>query len=282
MQLTELRTFLAIIETGSLVRASERLNVTQSTVTARLKSLESELGQVLINRQKSGASMTAAGVRLQRYATTISELWQQARRETALPHGFSSVLNIGCHPDLWTGAGDQLFAFIKNTLPQAAVSINTGNDENLVAWLANGKIDLALTYSPHDSHNCQSLQIFEERLVLVSTTENSPVRFNPDYVFVEAGEDFGRQHAAAYSDANTARINFSTAQLGLEYLTLYGGSAYLPERLVKPRLESGEWFELPDAPTFTRRAYVTFNDKARQSWPWWDSCLQRTFAIRID
>ena len=56
MNLTSLQTFLAILETGSLVRAADKLNVTQSTVTARLKTLEEELGQVLINRQKSGAT----------------------------------------------------------------------------------------------------------------------------------------------------------------------------------------------------------------------------------
>ena len=49
-------TFIAIADTGSLVRASERLNVTQSTVTARLKTLEEELGQTLFTRGKAGAA----------------------------------------------------------------------------------------------------------------------------------------------------------------------------------------------------------------------------------
>ena len=57
MHLAALQTFLAIVETGSLVRASQRLNVTQSTVTARLKGLEAELGQTLLYRQKSGAQI---------------------------------------------------------------------------------------------------------------------------------------------------------------------------------------------------------------------------------
>ena len=45
MNIISLQTFLAIVETGSLVRASKKMNVTQSTVTARLKTLEEELGQ---------------------------------------------------------------------------------------------------------------------------------------------------------------------------------------------------------------------------------------------
>ncbi len=52
MNLVNLETFLKIVETGSLVRASEALNVTQSTVTARMKSLENELGQTLLSTKQ--------------------------------------------------------------------------------------------------------------------------------------------------------------------------------------------------------------------------------------
>ena len=72
MNQSALKTFIAIIETGSLVKASERLNVTQSSVTMRLKALEEEVGQTLIIRQKSGVSLTAAGTKLLSYARDIS------------------------------------------------------------------------------------------------------------------------------------------------------------------------------------------------------------------
>ena len=42
MNLEELRTFLAVVEAGSLIAASRRLNVTQSTVTARITFLSRE------------------------------------------------------------------------------------------------------------------------------------------------------------------------------------------------------------------------------------------------
>ena len=54
MNLVALQTFLAIVRTGSLVRASAAMNVTQSTVTSRLQTLEAELGQTLVLRQKMG------------------------------------------------------------------------------------------------------------------------------------------------------------------------------------------------------------------------------------
>ena len=274
MHLTELHTFLAIIETGSLVRASEQLNVTQSTVTARLKSLEMELGQPLIHRQKSGASLTAAGVRLQRYANTISELWQQARQETALPDAMSAVVNFGCHPDLWHNLGERIFDYVRTTIPNAALTISQGNQTDLAAWLNDGLIDLSLTYSSNPNQKQEVITAFEDRLIVVSTEPAASIRFNPDYVFVEAGEEFGRQHAATYSDAGTAKISFNTAQLGLEYLLQHGGSAYLPDRIARSRIEDGSLFELTYAPVFDRRAFLTINNSAREAWSWLDECLE--------
>ena len=57
MNLAGLQTFLAILNAGSLARASEQLHVGQSTVTARLQKLEEEIGQTLFHRQKSGVSV---------------------------------------------------------------------------------------------------------------------------------------------------------------------------------------------------------------------------------
>lgn len=274
MQLTELQTFLAIIETGSLVRAAERLHITQSTVTARLKSLESELGQTLINRQKSGASLTAAGVRLQRYASTISDLWRQARQETSLPDAMSSVCNIGLDPDLWDGLGEDMFEYIRTSIPQVAISVWQGNQATMYGWLNDGLIDVSLSYSPNATQMQDVIPVFEDRLILVSTKADSPIRFDPGYFFVEAGEEFGRDHATTYADANTSRISFGSAVLGLRYLLKTGGAAYLPERMVKGQLASGTLFTLNEAPVFERRAFLVVNSIAKAAWPWFDECLK--------
>jgi len=273
MHLTELRTFLAIIETGSLVRASEQLNVTQSTVTARLQSLETELGQTLVHRQKSGATLTSAGIKLHRYAETISDLGRQARQETALPDGLSSVCNLGCHPDLWQGVGERIVAFVSRTVPDVALSVSVGGRSELTAWLNGGLIDLSVTYWPSANQSQRSVSTFNDRLILVSTDENSPVKFDPNYIFIEGGEQFGREHAAAYSDADTARISFNTATLGLDYLLATKGSAYLPERMVRQLIKQGDLFELTDAPVFTRNAYVLINNSVNDAWYWLNECL---------
>lgn len=267
MNLTALQTFLAIVETGSLVRASERLNVTQSTVTARLKALEDEIGQTLINRQKSGASMTAAGGRLKRYAETMTDLWRQARQETALPQELSGMCNIGCHSDLWAGLGQRFFDHLRQHQPQMALSIWQGGLAEMTGWLRDGLVDIALTYQPSPLGNQSVYTLPPDRLILVSTDPGSPTHFDPGYVYVEAGDEFGRQHAAVYANAGTARLNFGNAALGLAHILANGGTAYLPERICTIHLEKQILFRIK-APEFSRRAFVVVNDREAENWPW--------------
>jgi len=262
MNLTELQTFLAILDTGSLVRASERLNVTQSTVTARLQSLETELGQTLVIRNKSGAVTTASGQRLRRYAETMTDLWQQARRDTGLPDGVSGVFNIGCHPDLWQGMGKTIFDSLHKDHPELALSIWHGTSEELQRWQADGRIDMAISYRGATSEGQVLHDLGDDALICVSSMEDGPIRFDPAYVYVEAGEDFGRWHAATYADAGTAKLSFGTAALGLSHILQNGGSAYLPHRMVARHLQRRRLFQLQDAPSYHRKTYAVINEQA--------------------
>ena len=107
-------------------------------------------------------------------------------------------------------------------------------------------------------------------MILVSTRPDSPTRFDPGYVYVDAGEDFGRRHAAAYGDAGIAKGSFGCSVWALDFLKDRGGSAYLPERIVAPLCNSGQLHLIPDAPIFTRNTYLVTNVQAALAWSWLD------------
>lgn len=268
MTLQMLTTFLAILETGSLVRAAERLNVTQSTVTARLKALEDALGERLINRLKSGAEPTGAGLRLRPYAETIVGLWGQARHHTSLPSSVGSVCNFGCELDLWQAFGEQVPGQILDSDPDGALTVTLGSEAELLAALRSGRIDLVLTYADLRAPGITVHALPPERLVLVSDRAGSPIRFDPGYVYVEAGEIFARQHAVAYADAGTARISFGSAEPALRHLLQRGGSAYLPWRLVSQAIADERLHLLDDAPVFERERFMIFDQTAAEGWDW--------------
>lgn len=267
MNLHSLQTFIAIVETGSLVRASEQLNVTQSTVTARLRSLEDSLGQQLIKRQKSGAVLTAPGIRFKRYAEVMLHLWRQARQETSLPEGIDAMCNFACHNDLWATRGEPMVRCMHRQQASMALTIWQGSASEIERWLADGLIDIAVSHEAtlHDQHH--SLALAPEVLMLVSTRPDSPMRFDPGYIYVDAGEDFGHRHAEAYADADTARVTFNNANWALQHLTSVGGSAYLPANLCAPLLQSGRLYAVAQAPQFERPVFLNCSDKITADLP---------------
>ena len=147
MNLAEIQTFLAVVETRSLIRAAERLNVTQSTVTTRIDSLEERLGTRLLHRAKSGTELTSAGFKFQRYAELFAQLWGQAQYEVGLPQGFTGVCNVGCYVDLWEGIGERFLDHMRTHQPNVAVAIWPGDQANIDRWLATGLIDMAFCYA---------------------------------------------------------------------------------------------------------------------------------------
>ncbi len=268
MNLVTLQTFLSILETGSLARAAKRLHVSQSTVTARLQKLEEEIGQSLFHRHKSGVLLTASGLKFRRYAEAMTDLWQQARQETSMPEGIDAVCNLGSEFDLWPILGRHLLARIHREYPLTALSAWPGKHNELEQWLATGLIDAALAFQPISQDHLSSHELGSETLVLVSTRAGSPARSDPGYIYVDAGQDFGRRHAAAYTDAGIAKVSFGCSVWALEFLLDRGGSAYLPKSIAAPGLAAGKLHLIADTPVFTRHTYLICNDRVAQAWPW--------------
>lgn len=274
MNITSLQTFIAIVETGSLVRASERMNVTQSTVTARLKTLEDEIGQVLLKRQKSGAKLTPAGTKLLSYARIMSGLWRQAKFETGLPAGLNAVCIFGCDRELWHGHGRRFFDEILSQQADVAISVHQGASQDLETWLHEGVVDVILTYEAVARGNQTIFELPSERLVLYSDRPDSPMIADPDYIFVDHGSDYLRMHSKYYHDAGVARIKFDSSWWALQFILDHRGSAYLPEALARGFVSQERLFEVKDAPVFTRKKSLVVNDSAAQNWDWFQPLVE--------
>ena len=130
------RTFLEVAETANFNKAAERLQITQSTVSMRIKSLEDELGRPLFLRSKHGAELTAAGVQFHRHAVNLMRLWQQARDELALPVGFRAMLSVGGQVSLWDHLVLKWIPWMRETMPDIAIRADVGLSDSLMRRLA--------------------------------------------------------------------------------------------------------------------------------------------------
>ena len=268
MNLDVLITYVTILDAGSLAGAADRLHVTPSTVTARLQALEGRLGHELIKRSKAGAVPTAAGERIAQNIDTIVALWEQIERTSALGAAIGDHVTIGSHPDLWPVHGEELMANLDHADLSVARTVRHGSSDELASWQRDGRTDLSLTHAPSPRADHRVWDLPADELVLVADRTDRPTSFDPGYVFVEAGDDFAREHAATFAWADIARVTFESSTAARSHLHHHGGSAYLPHRLVAGDLTAGRLHRLKGAPTFTRRASLVAPSDAEQRWPW--------------
>ena len=132
MDVTQARTFLEIAESGSFIAAAERLHVTQTAVSARVRALEDLLGRRLFVRNKAGARLTPAGERLVRHATTMVQVWERARQQVALPHGREDGVSIGGELNLWHPLLADWLVWMQRECPEIALRAGVGNPPKLL------------------------------------------------------------------------------------------------------------------------------------------------------
>ena len=77
MTIDQLRYFYEIAESGSFTGAAERLYLSQPTLSAAVAKFESELGEALFFRHRTGVTLTPYGRELLPYAKNILELFRQ-------------------------------------------------------------------------------------------------------------------------------------------------------------------------------------------------------------
>jgi LysR family transcriptional regulator, flagellar master operon regulator len=267
MNTEQARTFLEVAATGNFNRAAARLNVTQSTVSARIRALEDSLGQRLFERDKAGARLTEAGRRFRRHAEALMRTWQQARQEIALPSGFRGVISLGAEPNLWDGLGENLLGWLRRHVPDHALRTQTGSADNLQRKLHEGSIDILLAYEASSRAGFETVHAFDEELILVAHEPRGLVRWHPLYIYVDWGEAVREAHDKAYPVDETPLLTVDQAVLALDYILASGGSGYLPRRIAGPHIAAGRLHRVPDAPIFARSVDAVLRPGLAQT-PW--------------
>ena len=249
------RTFLEIVSTGSFIRASEHLNVAQTTVSARIRILEQQLGRPLFARNKGGATLTPAGEQFLRFAPTFVQLWQRARQQMAVPEGHRIILTVGSEISLWQPLLVEWVRAMRRSHPDIALRVHVDVPQDLTAHVAAGLVDIAIMYAPQHRPGLEIDLLMEEELVLVTTDLKTYKAGDPQYVHVEWGQEFSLHHTVSFPDS-TPSLAANLGPFALNYVLLEGGSGYFRMNTIKPHLESGQLHLVPGAPHFSFPVYA--------------------------
>lgn len=249
------RTFLILVAAGSFSAAAERLHVTQSTVSARIQALERQMGARLFVRNKAGAGLTAAGRQFQRHATTLVRTVEQARHDVGSARDFRATLTIGGRFGLWEHVLLDWLTAMRRDHADLAVRLEIGFEEDLMLGLIDGRLDIAVMYTPQSRPGLVVEPLFEEELVLVAAGDDREAPGN-GRVLIDWGPEFRARHAARFPETADAALTFNIGWLGLQYILARGGSGYFPRALVAEHVAQGRVRLLADAPVFRLPAFV--------------------------
>jgi len=273
MNIEAMRAFLEIASTGSFQNAAERLNITQSAISARIKSLEQRLNRILFTRKRAGAELTVAGARFMRHAQACVQSWERAQQEIALPPGIDNLFSLGLQINLWERLGLAWCEWMMCQAPQVSTRVVCDHSERLVSQVRDGLLDVALVYSARQSGGLVIQDFDEMELILVSTEPRSlNVDWTPGFIYVDWSDDFSSQYSAAFADSPQPRFSISSSSIALEHILKHGGSAYLARDDVTTQLADGRLHRVEDAPAFTRKSYLVYQR---------DSALADTIEIAV-
>jgi DNA-binding transcriptional LysR family regulator len=143
LDIDSMRALAMIAESGGITRAAQRLNLSQSAVSHKMKRLENKLNRSLFTRSEGKFALSTDGERLLDYARRMVRLHDEA---CASFHqsDLAGELRLGITEDVSAPGMAQILSSFSTSFPHVSLTSRVAHTPELVRWLHSGEIDMAL------------------------------------------------------------------------------------------------------------------------------------------
>lgn len=201
--LRQLEYFVAAGETGSVTLASERIHISQPSISTAITHLEKELGaQLFIRHHAQGLSLTPVGRDMLREAKAViaqAESLYTVASETGLQ--LRGTLSVGCMVTLAPMLVPELAHAFAQAFPATRIRHVEGNQENLIESLRRSETDVGITYD---------LSVPDDVLF-------TPLADLPPHVLVAESHPFARRPAVSLEELVSEPMILLDLPLSREY-----------------------------------------------------------------
>jgi DNA-binding transcriptional LysR family regulator len=220
--LTQLRSFLAVVRTGSVTSASDELVVTQPSISAAVAALSRELGTTLLEREGRGVRPTPAGLAFAPFAADVIGLLEKGRR--AAHESASSaerVLRIGAVTTAAESFVPALMHAFAEPRPEIGLTLSVGTRGEVLDMVLQHEADVAFAGTPPRDERIEAYGFLPNELVLI-TAPGDPLAGASN---VTPADLSARSWLLREPGSGTRTVNESfIAGAGLEVRTLTVGS----------------------------------------------------------
>lgn len=139
-----LRTFVSVVDAGSMTNAANAQNLTQAAVSQQIKRLEELFSGQLFDRSQRKVALTSMGQRLlphaKRMVSTNDEIWS-----TMTAPEFDGEVNMGVPHDIFKPFMPAILRSFSRACPNVNLVLHSSATSNLLEQLYSGELDVVLT-----------------------------------------------------------------------------------------------------------------------------------------
>lgn len=176
LDLTALRSFVTVAETGGVTRAAQQLHLTQSAVSMQLKRLEEALGQPLLDRSGRGVALTSQGEQLLSYGRRLLALNDEVMARMT-DKVFEGEIRLGVPADIVYPQIPEVLRRFDREFPRMRVNLLSSYTYKLKELFGKGAVDLILTTEDAAGPGGETLS--SQRLVWVGAPGGTAWRHRP-------------------------------------------------------------------------------------------------------
>jgi len=227
-----LRSFVAIVDSGSMLGAADQVFVTQSALSLQIKRLEELVQQSLFAREGRRLSLTPSGTVLLDYARRVLNLHDEALAAVSAGR-FSGPVRIGMVQDVAETLLSGLLGRFAELHPEAQIYARVAGTAELLVQFERGELDIVLGYTAADDPKGLGIApmvwhgdaALAESEVLPLAVLERPCRFRE--AAIASLEASGRRYRLAVETPNLSTLRAAVeAGLGLTCRT----PLFLPDR----------------------------------------------------
>ncbi|CAH0221730.1 LysR family transcriptional regulator [Peribacillus simplex] len=187
MSLAKYEVFSTVVEMGSLTKAAESLNLTQSAVSYSIANLESELGFPLLIRSRSGITLTSNGHSILKSIRNVLHWNEKLKQQAASINGLEvGTIRIGAITSVCIQWLPGLMKNFKQEFPLIEIKIFQGGYQDIEEWITNGVIDFGFITLP-TMQSFETIPLKKDRILCI-LPHNHPLG-NQDKIRLEQLEN---------------------------------------------------------------------------------------------
>lgn len=237
-------TFLILAETKNFSITAKKLFVAQSTVSNRIKEIESETDKRMFNRTNKTVELTPAGELFQVYAKKMVEIERNLKQELSYLK-YKGRIRIGTPHAVYIGHIKEALKTFMNENKDISIKITISHSNQLIEALADDLIDLAVvSYLPKSSQIVELMSFSDQVIFVVKNDDKFLDRVSwcdfeqLNFIYSDIGNEFEKWLKKKMPTSLSYQFYIDQINEVVAYIEDGMGYSFVPESLVAGLLDN--------------------------------------------